>query len=140
VDQSQEAARWLKTPLDLPVPSGFSQAAATATVLDGARVSSVAYIWTGSAGRVSARVRLVDESDLPLDVYLTFPDSPLVVAVQALDSGFVAIEQPRSGPAPGVGYVNIYAEGRLILLESQDLRQDTLLSIGQELLQRSPFK
>jgi len=140
VDRSADPNKWIGTQFELSAPPGFSEASAQATLLDGTRLDSVDYLWTGVEGRVQGRITTIDDSQLPLDVYLTFDDSPIVITVQPIPGGFAVIEQPRKGPAPNVGYVNAYFAGRLLLLESPDLGQDRLLQIAQEVVSRAGSK
>jgi hypothetical protein len=122
--------------LALQIPTNFTEKSASAMVVNGKEVRRIDYVFTSPEGEVSASTTPVAESSLPLDVYQYFDDSPLENVLKQFGDIFVVIEQPKTGPAPNVGYVNIYARGRLILLQSADVGQDRLLEIGLELAQR----
>lgn len=106
---------------------------ARATILDGNRLDSVSYQWSaGGVGTVTGLIRQVPDSDLPIDVYLTFDDSPITHVLRQVQGGFIVVEQLRSGPAPNSGHVAVYSSGRLLTLFSEDIGQDRLLAIGEK--------
>jgi hypothetical protein len=102
IEYSADPATWSQTALVLPEPAGFRQTSAQATILDGTRVATVDYVWSSAAGQIHARVLVIPEARLPLDVYLTFDDSPIVNTVMKIEGGFaVAVASAQSpGPSP----------------------------------------
>jgi len=138
VEEVRDVARWKGTNLDVPAPKGFVERRAAATVIDGTTIDAVSFAWSSPSGTIYAVVHSVAEDRLPLDVYLTFDDSPIEERPVMIAGYHAIVEQPRSGPAPNVGYVAVYVAGRSIDLHSPDMGQDRLVQVAQELLSRTP--
>ena len=132
IERTTEKRSWPDRTLDLEPPNGLQEKRATATVLDGARVDSIEYVWTDGTQEILVLSMLVSEEMLPLDVYLPFDDSTLAIKTMRMsETTFAVIEQPRAGPAPNVGYVSVYSLGRLLTFQSPDVGQDRLLDIAK---------
>lgn len=135
--QSSDPAVWRDSGLAVDPPAGFVQFAAQATLLD-SEVDRVDYQWKGPEGTVVGVIARVPAWRLPIDVYQRFPDSRLQVTTEMIEGYYAVIEEPKSGPAPNVGRVQVYVAtigqlGRGIVLSSPDMGQDKLRAVAASL-------
>ena len=112
-------------------PDGFTLADGWVVAYDGFD-HEASFTWTAPGATVWAAYAAVDDWRLPLDVYLYFNDSPLVVRPAMIGGYYAIVEEPRKGPAPNVGKVELYVNGRALVLRSPDLGQDRLEAIAAE--------
>jgi len=116
-----------------PLP-GFTEVRGSATLHAGEVVLTEAE-WSGPVGTVYVAARLLKPWNLPLDVYLSYPDSALQVRVETISGYPAVILEPARGPAPNVGYVQAAVDGELIHLSSPTTGQDTLRTLAAQIIE-----
>ncbi len=137
IEESSERARSQESALNVEPPSGFIEKTRSAMFVDG-EVMSIGYVWTSGSREIDASVDKVFPEQLPLDVYLTFDDSPFVVKPTQVGDHFVIVQQLRTGPSANQGWVASYDDGVSISLHSPTDGEDALTAVLSDLLARTP--
>ena len=132
-EQATDPSIWRSSPLAVQPPAGFTEKQGKAVLYDG-QVGELWFTWVGSEGTVNAGVGQLLDWRLPMDVYLYYDDSPLVIRPVKIEGFPAIIEEPRAGPAPNVGRVEVAAKGKVFVLRSPDIGQDRLESIAAEIV------
>lgn len=87
---------------------------------------------TGGKSIHLARVRYPD-NQLPIDIYLHFPDSRVQVRPEMIAGKYAIVTEPASGPAANVGDVAIWLDGSLLWLWSPHADHTELRNIAAQL-------
>ena len=71
---------------------------------------------------------------LPIDVYLDVQERRLEQRLTRIAGHEAVVEQPKSGPTPGLGYVRVWMNGWELVLTSTVLGQDRLEALAEQLV------
>jgi hypothetical protein len=119
--------------LYVTTPAGYTEKSVRAKLADG-QLLDVDAVWERDGKIIAVTMTKVDFASLPLDVPLYFPDSRLSIKTTSIGGRPALIEQPTAGPAPNVGYVRVWLDGRELVLTSPNLRQDELANLAATLV------
>lgn len=121
-----------RSPAYITPVMGYSEAQVQARMRGGS-VTHVEAVWSLGAATVVVMSSVVPQSALPLDEYASLAESPLAPVGTPVMIGrrYAIVSQPKSGPAPHVGYVRIWLDGTDLWLRSDDLGQDKLVAIAE---------
>jgi hypothetical protein len=121
-----------KSPAHIAPVMGYSESQLNAR-LRGVTVTHIEAVWSLGGATVIVMSDLVPESALPLDEYSSVAESPFAPVGTPVMIGerYAIVSQPKSGPAPHVGYVRMWLDGSEVWLRSDDVGQDTLVAIAK---------
>lgn len=130
---TKDQASLANSPLHLAPPTGYREVELSGTERRGVPQIVSAH-WASGSDELDVVAVVMPTWRLPIDVYLDVQERRLEQRLTRIAGHEAVVEQPKSGPTPGLGYVRVWMNGWELVLTSTVLGQDRLEALAEQLV------